>query len=274
MDVTEDTAERRWRRALGIAFGLGSQVLFLVTVWYLFWFLHDGGRRSSASLAALAIDALLAIQFAVPHSMLLLPRTRKFITRYLPGAFYGCLNCTVTCLCLLVVFAWWRSSPVVLWQAEGTAAAAVRAGFYASWAALFYSLYISGLGYQTGLTPWWYWFRRRPAPRRAFVEHGAYRWLRHPIYLSFLGLIWFAPRMTLDHAVLTGIWTAYIFVGSYLKDGRLTYYLGDVYRDYSSRVSGYPLVGFGPFGRRPWAATPTAATPAPADNASSAQHAA
>ena len=271
MNVKDDSSERPWGRALGISFGLGSQVLFLATVWYLFWFLRDGG--GSPSRGSLALDALLALQFAIPHSGLLLPRTRKLVTRFLPGAFYGCLNCSVTCLSLLAVFHWWHSSPVVLWQAEGVTATLVSAGFYASWVALFYSLYISGLGYQTGLTPWWYWFRRQPAPRRQFEERGAYRWLRHPIYLSFLGLVWFTPRMTLDHAVLTGIWTAYIFVGSYLKDGRLTYYLGDQYRDYSSRVSGYPLVGFGPLGKRP----PIAASPAaakPVGDAATTQHAA
>ena len=40
-------------------------------------------------------------------------------------------------------------------------------------------------------------------------------------------------------------------VGSYLKDERLTYYLGDRYRDYQSRVSGYPGIWFGPLGRVP-----------------------
>ena len=81
------------------------------------------------------------------------------------------------------------------------------------------------------------------------MPRGAYHFFRHPVYLSFLGLVWFTPRMTLDHAVLTGIWTVYIFVGSYLKDRRLTYYLGDAYRAYQAKVPGYPLVPFGPLGK-------------------------
>ncbi|MCA9028506.1 MAG: hypothetical protein KDA86_25070 [Planctomycetaceae bacterium] len=85
-------------------------------------------------------------------------------------------------------------------------------------------------------------------PPRPFLEHGAYRWFRHPIYLSFLGLIWFTPRMTLDHALLTGWWTVYIFVGSYLKDERLAFYLGESYREYQRRVPGYPGMTFGPLG--------------------------
>jgi hypothetical protein len=51
----------------------------------------------------------------------------------------------------------------------------------------------SGLGWQTGWTPWWHWARRLPQPKRLFVERGAYRFLRHPVYLSFLGLIWSEP---------------------------------------------------------------------------------
>lgn len=68
--------------------------------------------------------------------------------------------------------------------------------------------------------------------------------LRHPVYLSFLGLIWFTPRMTLDHALLTATWTAYIFTGSWLKDRRLTYYLGRSYQDYAAKVPAYVSIPF------------------------------
>jgi hypothetical protein len=83
------------------------------------------------------------------------------------------------------------------------------------------------------------------------VQHGAYRFLRHPIYLSFLGLIWFTPVVTLDRLVLLAVWTPYIFLGSWLKDQRLTFYLRDVYRDYMARVPGYLGMPFGPLARVP-----------------------
>ena len=76
-------------------------------------------------------------------------------------------------------------------------------------------------------------------PARPFVPQGVYRFLRHPVYLSFLGLVWFVPVMTLDRAVLIGVWTVSICVGSVLKDRRLLFYLGDEYRRYQADA---PLV--------------------------------
>ncbi|MFM8475193.1 MAG: hypothetical protein ACKOEO_05285, partial [Planctomycetaceae bacterium] len=98
-----------------------------------------------------------------------------------------------------------------------------------------------------------------PAPRREFQARSLYRLLRHPVYLSFLGLIWFTPTMTFDHAVLTAVWTVYIFVGSILKDERLRYYLGDSYAGYMAQVAGYPGMFFGPLGRRAVPRSPAAA---------------
>ena len=235
-------------RRVGVAFGLATQMGFLITVGFLFVFLRYG--RPSDSLPWVWRDSWLALQFAVIHSLTLHPRTRRWLSNYLPRELYGCLFCVFTCLCLAAVFVGWRGSPRVIWQMSGVAAVGMVAGFYLSWLALLYSLAISGLGYQTGLTPWWYWVRRQPAPRRSFVVHGAYRWIRHPIYLSFLGLIWFTPRMTWDHALLTAIWTVYIFVGSYLKDERLAFYVGAEYRRYQADVSGYPFLVWGPLARR------------------------
>ena len=96
---------------------------------------------------------------------------------------------------------------------------------------------------------------QRQPPRRRFKVKGAYRLMRHPVYLCFLGLIWCTPVVTLDRAVLTGLWTLYVFVGSYLKDRRLEHYLGVVYRQYEEQVPGYLFMWFGRLGRlRPSAA--------------------
>ncbi|MFO0790782.1 MAG: NnrU family protein [Pirellulales bacterium] len=244
-------AKLRWDtplwRVTGYAIGIGTQLCFAVTVVFLFLYLRYGGSHESENW--LTVDTVLALQFAIVHSLILLPSSRALINKFVPSQLYGNLFCVATCIGLWLVFAYWQVSTSVVWDATGWAQTAVLTGFYSSWISLLLSLRLTGFGYQTGWTQWLHWVRREALPRRPFVERGAYRWLRHPVYLSFLGLIWFTPRMTADHVVLTGVWTAYIFLGSFLKDRRLVYYLGDTYRDYASRVPGYPGMVAGPLAK-------------------------
>ena len=231
-------------RSCGIVFGIGTQMLFLWTVVHLFLFLRFGSTQSYRH--GLLVDCILSIGFALPHSLLLAPPIQKRMKSWIPSGLVGCVHCSVTCVTLLWMFQSWSLHPTVLWRATGFVEMAILCGFYGSWVALFYSLVITGMGYQTGLTQWWYWMRRQRPPQRVFIESGPYRWMRHPIYMSFLGLIWLTPTMTLDHALLTAMWTAYIYAGSYAKDQRMLRFVGAEYREYASRVSGLPLIGFGP----------------------------
>lgn len=243
------------RRAVGISFGIGTHLLFAWTVYRLFVFLHGSSHGlptncvAGRSLPWFVWDALLAVQFALPHSWLLLPATRRRFERWIPSEFYGCMFCVVTCICLLTTIEFWRPHPDAIWRLNGYARLLIRAAFLACWPTLIYSLSLTGLGYQTGLTPWLAWLRGRKTPRRVFRPRGAYRFLRHPVYLSFLGLIWFTPAMTWDRAVLTAVWTVYIFIGSWLKDRRLEHYIGEPYREYQAQVAGYPLIFIGPLAR-------------------------
>jgi len=247
MNTTLCSRSKPVQRTLGIVFGLGTQVFFLVTVWYLFCFLKDGGQSNLRG--SLWVDALLAMQFAVPHSLLLMPSVRNYLGKRISREFYPLFYCTVTCVNLLITIGFWRTSDVVVWELSGATSVLMQIGFYASWLALIYSLNLSGFGTQTGLPQWWRWVCRRPLPASEFKPRGAYLWLRHPVYLSFAGLIWFTPTMTIDHAILTGLWTMYIFFGSVLKDLRMTHYLGNVYRDYQRQVPGFPLFPFGPLAK-------------------------
>jgi len=238
-------------RFLGMGLGLTSHVLLLVTVWFLFPFLMGGQTVAEAPPVPFwwALNSLLVVQFGVLHSVLLLPAVRNRLETLIPGRLYGCFFTLTTCVSLLLLILAWAGSPIILWQFTGRAATAMNVAYLLCWAALLYSLRLTGFGFQTGWTPFWAWVRNEKSPRRSFEVRGAYRLLRHPVYLSFMGQVWCTPVMTLDRALLTGLLTAYIFLGSYLKDRRLLFYLGDVYRDYQARVPGYPVVGIGPLGR-------------------------
>lgn len=267
MDAIDiNQARAALQRTCGITFGFANQLLFLIAVWYLFWFLRDGSLNARHDHWIL-YDSGLAILFAVAHSVMLVPTTRRYLSNWIPSAFYDSVFCVVTCATLLALFLAWRTSESSVWHLTGWAESAIRLPFYASWAALFYSLSLTGLGYQNGWTPFYYWLRRQPSPRREFKPRGAYKLIRHPVYLSFLGLVWFTPHMTLDHAVLTGIWTAYIFYGSFLKDQRLERLIGQPYRQYQANVPGYPLVPAGPLARRDEVEDPGRSWPQPTGSA-------
>jgi methanethiol S-methyltransferase len=257
-------------RICGIFFGVAAHLIFAATVYRLFPFLQSTTPGMLSRWASSAIplpwyvlDALLAVQFAAVHSWLLLPSTRKRIERWLRSEFYGCLFCVATCLNLLLTIELWQPNAIIVWEFTGVGRWLIRIAFLACWPALIYSLSLSGLGYQTGFTPWVAWLRGRKPPRRAFQPRGAYHWLRHPVYLAFLGMIWFTPTITLDRALLIGLWSGYIFLGSWLKDRRLEYFIGEPYRAYAARVAGYPFFFFGPLGKVPGPVdAPPAANPA------------
>src|SRR5262249_53311044 len=146
-------------------------------------------------------DGLLILQFAVLHSALLYPAVRDRFERCLPRALFGCFFTLATCFSLLLLIAAWKSCPVIVWQFDGSAKLAVQSAYVLSWVALFCSLSVDGFGFQTGWTPFWAWVRGHPAPRRRFNARGPYRLLRHPVYLSFLGQVWFSPLMTFDRVL-------------------------------------------------------------------------
>jgi protein-S-isoprenylcysteine O-methyltransferase Ste14 len=226
--------------------------LLALLVWHLYPFLAGSREPAAASTSGYwwAADLLLLIQFCFLHSLLLRPGVRHRLERLIPSPCYGCFYTAVTCSSLLLLVLTWQACPVVCYRLEGWAWGAVSTAYVLSWVALVYSLSLTGLGFQTGWTQLWGWLRHGQPPRRGFEVRGAYRWLRHPVYLSFLGQIWFTPLMTIDRLLLSLLFTGYIFLGSYFKDRRLLYYVGDTYRAYQARVPGYPL-GFGPLGRVP-----------------------
>lgn len=235
------------RHLFGLAVGIGTQALFAVTVVGLFSFLRHGVINQHVDW--LLVDILLALQFAIPHSILLHPVTRRRLRLWISPEFYGVFFCVCTCVSLLLIFEFWRSSSVSVWDLDGFPASCIIAAFYFSWVALLYSISLTGLGFQTGWTQWLHWYRGQQMPRRDFRPRGVYHFFRHPVYLSFLGLIWFTPAMTADHAVLTAVWTVYIYMGSILKDRRLLFYLRDGYESYMRQVPGYPLMFIGPLSR-------------------------
>ncbi|MEN4010621.1 MAG: isoprenylcysteine carboxylmethyltransferase family protein [Chloroflexota bacterium] len=77
---------------------------------------------------------------------------------------------------------------------------------------------------------------RRPAP---FVDHGLYRWVRHPLYTCSLLFLWLMPVMTCNLLALNLGVTAYFIIGSRFEEDKLLDEFGEAYAAYRRRTPAF-----------------------------------
>ncbi len=78
-----------------------------------------------------------------------------------------------------------------------------------------------------------------PDPPGDFVQSGAYRLVRHPLYLFSMLLIWFTPIMTLNTLLFNVLASVYFLLGAIHEERRLLAEFGDVYQNYRENVPGF-----------------------------------
>lgn len=66
------------------------------------------------------------------------------------------------------------------------------------------------------------------------VTNGLYRYVRHPLYSAGLLFIWLAPVMSVNSLILFTTLTAYIVVGAFFEEKKLSREFGQAYMDYRS----------------------------------------
>jgi protein-S-isoprenylcysteine O-methyltransferase Ste14 len=65
---------------------------------------------------------------------------------------------------------------------------------------------------------------------------GLYCYVRHPLYLFALILLWLTPVMTVSIATANVLITLYFFIGSVFEEKKLLVEFGEAYADYQRRV--------------------------------------
>jgi protein-S-isoprenylcysteine O-methyltransferase Ste14 len=63
-----------------------------------------------------------------------------------------------------------------------------------------------------------------------------YRYVRHPMFLNSILLIWLTPTMTVNLATAFVMATVYFFVGTFLEENRSVQAFGEAYRLYQAQV--------------------------------------
>jgi protein-S-isoprenylcysteine O-methyltransferase Ste14 len=231
-------------RATVFIYGILCYLVFFATFLYALGFVGDlyvpksiDSGAQAALPASLLIDICLLGIFAVQHSLMARPWFKRAWTRVVPEAAERSTYVLFSSLALLLLFWQWRPLGGVVWSVESQAGRVGVYGLYLfGWLLLLASTFMIDHFDLFGLRQVWRHLLGRPYVQTEFKTPGLYRYVRHPIYLSWLCIFWAAPRMTVAHLVFALATTAYIFVAIQFEERDLIRFYGDAYRAYRARV--------------------------------------
>jgi protein-S-isoprenylcysteine O-methyltransferase Ste14 len=153
-------------------------------------------------------------------------------------------------LALIVLYAFWKPLPAVIWQVSGPAAAALLAVSYIGWGVVLVSTFLISHFELFGLSQVFARMRGAALPDPTFRTPLFYRVVRHPIYLGFILAFWSTPRMTVGHLVFGVATLGYIVIAIQLEEHDLIGVFGDRYRTYR-RQAGMLWPKFGSAPKQP-----------------------
>lgn len=223
------------RGLIALSYGLGGAGLALFGL-----FLAVGPTGivilELAPARALVLDALLSALFFAQHSAMVRERCQRQVATLVPRAFVPALFSVASGLALLLLVVLWQTAgePVVAmagwgrWVAGGAWLAAGGIMLW-SWRAL-------GSLDVFGARPIVRWLRGHSATSVAFSAAGPYRWVRHPMYLAALLMIWGHPHLTPDRLLFNVMWTLWIVGATRLEERDLVAAYGAQYGAYQARV--------------------------------------
>jgi methanethiol S-methyltransferase len=218
-----------------LAGGLGGAALLLFGAFLVRgpFSIVDLGYTTSR---ALLFDGVLCLAFFLQHSLMVRRSFHRQVRSLLSAQYGGALYTIASALVLLVlVILWQRTSPALgtieglsRWLLHGLCLAGL-AGFV--WGARSLTSFDA-----LGVRPIIAHISGAPSPNPVLTVKGPYRWVRHPLYLGSLFLIWSSPEMTPDRLLFNGAFTIWIVIGAILEERDLVAQFGAAYVDYQRRV--------------------------------------
>ena len=207
---------------------IGGGLFCVALAWCAWWYLFVIGRTDrSGGGAAVIADAALFTAFALHHSVFARAGAKRWLAR-LPPQLIRSIYVYAASVLLILVCVLWRPVGGGLYRASGTPAmafGAIQLGgvwLIARAAARIDPLELAGI--------------HEPRADAPLVTSGPYGWVRHPVYLGWVLVVFGTPRMTGDRLAFAALSTAYLILATPLEERSLVRAFGDDYVRYRRRV--------------------------------------
>jgi protein-S-isoprenylcysteine O-methyltransferase Ste14 len=185
----------------------------------------------------LVVDGGLCLLFCIQHSVMIRRVFRDHLGRFLPAVYHGALYTAASGIALIALVVLWQESPITIYDLQGPARITTRlpitvAMFLVLWGArVLHGFDVFGTGSLRARV-----FRISDTSNQKLTIRGPYRWVRHPMYLAVLIVLWSCPDLTADRLLMNVLLTAWLWLGTILEERDLAGTFGLSYRDYQKSV--------------------------------------
>ena len=198
------------------------------------------------SVVGLLINLGLVVGFGVQHSVMARPGFKTVWTKIIPPHLERATYVLASSIAMFAMMWFWQPLGIDIWRLTGTGQAIAYGLFAVGWFVLVSSTFFLNHFELFGLRQAWLNLRGKPYTHIAFRTPGYYRWVRHPIYVGWLMLIWATPTMTISHLVFALATTVYILIAIPLEERDLENMLPE-YEAYKATTPALiPGTGSGP----------------------------
>ncbi|MDH3980421.1 MAG: isoprenylcysteine carboxylmethyltransferase family protein [Gammaproteobacteria bacterium] len=232
------------KRLTAFFYGLACYAVFFATFLYAIGWVGDlylPVTIDSAPLIptgyALLVNIGLLTLFALQHSIMARPAFKRWWTQYVPEQVERSTYVLFSSLALIAMFVFWQPLGGMIWQVENTAGAAILYSLFGiGWLLVLVATFLINHFDLFGLRQVWLYLLNREYTPLKFKTPGAYKFVRHPMYIGWFFAFWATPVMTAGHLFFALITTAYILLAIRLEERDLLTALGEDYAEYRKNV--------------------------------------
>jgi protein-S-isoprenylcysteine O-methyltransferase Ste14 len=215
---------------------LFSQLVILL--WALFlcnigWFRIDENQNSMQG-NKLIINTVLVSLFVLQHMIMARRRFKKWLSKIIPPYLVRSTFVGTAAFTLLLIALFWQPMTDMIYQVQGPGRFVIWGLYLLGWALVVVSTRLIDEKALHGIRQ--SFSGRDDEDSQELLMPSLYRWVRHPMMLGFIIVLWANPAMTEGRLLLASFMTLYILIGIKFEERGLIRKFGKQYENYKKRV--------------------------------------
>lgn len=213
--------------------GVGSLILFWIFLYVGSFNCVNFGLKEPIMIA---FDALLCFAFFVQHSTMIRKSFKKRLRKIIPALYHKAFYSISSGMILLILILLWQDTHQYIFNQQDGIRILFRIIFVSSIGLFVWGCIALRSFDFFGIEPIIASIKGSETIAMPFIVRGPFRWVRHPLYLAMLLLVWSCPDVSIDRFLFNILWTVWIVVATLLEERDLVDEFGENYLNYQRKV--------------------------------------